>query len=157
MISISHPGPSFQGAEILGNINCVLLQHGQIDHLECSGVGRGEHHWWSYARLISLSPAFSNHTPPITGLQSRKAEVRHGRDQVIADAALLREEFRRHHGAHQMAGLVRPRAAAAVAIKARDWVCTAGLQLGTEDIRFTIHSPSLAGRGTECAVPQQRS
>jgi hypothetical protein len=93
---------------------------------------------------MSLRPAFSNHTPPVTGLQSRKAVLRHGRDQVIANAALLHEEFRRHHGAHQMAGLARSKAAAAVAIEACDWVRTAGLEFGTEDIGFTVHNPSLA-------------
>jgi hypothetical protein len=54
------------------------------------------------------------------------------------------KEFRCQHCAHQMAGLRGPGAAAAVAIKAGERISAAGLQFCTEDIRFTIHSPSLA-------------
>jgi hypothetical protein len=59
------------------------------------------------------------------------------------------KEFRCQHCAHQMAALRGSGAAAAVAIKAGERISAAGLQFGTEDIRFTIHSPSVA----ETCVP----
>jgi len=101
---------------------------------------------------VGLKPTLSNYTPAIAGSQTRKAVLGHWRDQVIADPPLVLEESRCHYGAHQMAGLVRSRAAAAVAIEACDRVRTAGLQFATEDIRFTVHRPSLAGRRAKCVV-----
>ena len=53
------------------------------------------------------------------------------------------KKIRCHDRAHQVAGLSWSRAAAAVAIETGDRIATAGLQFGTEDIRFTIHSPSV--------------
>jgi YNFM family putative membrane transporter len=53
------------------------------------------------------------------------------------------KEFRCQHRAHQMACLRWSRAAIAVAIEASERIRTAGLQFSTEDVRFTIHSPSL--------------
>jgi hypothetical protein len=54
------------------------------------------------------------------------------------------KEFRCQHCAHQMACLRGAGAATAVAIEAGERISAAGLQFSTEDIRFTIHSPSLA-------------
>ena len=93
---------------------------------------------------MSLKPTLRNHAPAITGLQTRKAVLGHWRAQVITDAPLVLEEFRRYHGAYQMDCLIWSGRAATIAIEARDWVRTTGLQLGTEDIRFTVHSPSLS-------------
>jgi hypothetical protein len=92
---------------------------------------------------VSLKPALRNHTPAITGLQTRKAVLGHWRDQVIADAALVLEEFRGYHSAHQMDCLIWSKAAAAIAIEAGHWVHSAGLQFATEDIGFTLHTPSV--------------
>ena len=74
----------------------------------------------------------------------RKAERGRRRDQVIADAALLPQEFRGHHRAHQMNGLIWSRGAAAVAIEAGNRICAAVLQFVAEDVHFTLHNPSLA-------------
>ena len=93
---------------------------------------------------MSLKPTLRNHTPAITGLQSRKAVLGHRRDEVIADAALLLEEFRCYYGAHQMDCLRGPGGAAAIAIEAGHWIRTAGLQLAAEDIGFILHTPSVA-------------
>jgi hypothetical protein len=136
-----------QGAQVLRDINRVRPQYGQVDHLQGMGVGAGQHYRWSNARLVCLSPPFSNHTPPIPRLQTRKAVLGHRRDQVIPDAALMIKKFCCQHCTHQMAGLRGSGAAAAVAIKAGKRISAAGLQFSTEDIRFTIHSPSLAETG----------
>jgi hypothetical protein len=95
---------------------------------------------------VSLKPTLRNHAPAITGLQTRKAVLRHRRDQVIADAPLLLEEFRCYHGAHQMSCLIWSEGAAAIAIEAGHWVRAAGLQFAAEDIGFTLHTPSVAPR-----------
>jgi hypothetical protein len=136
-----------QGAEVLRDINRVRPQYRQIDHLQGPGIGAGQQHRRSDAGLVRLSPAFGNHTPPVAWLQTRKAVLRHGGDQVVSDAALMIKELRCQHRAHQMAGLRGPGAAAAVAIKAGERISAAGLQFSTEDIRFAIHSPSLARTG----------
>ena len=94
---------------------------------------------------MSLKPTLRNHTPAITRLQTRKAVLGHWRDQVIADAPLLLEESRGYHCAHQVDCLIRPRGAAAIAIEAGNRICATALQFATQDIRFTVHRPSLAG------------
>ncbi len=94
---------------------------------------------------MGLKPTLSHHAPAIAGLQTRKAVLGHWRDQVIADAPLVLEESRGYHCAHQVDCLIRPAGAAAIAIEACDRVRTAGLQFAAQDIRFSVHSPSLAG------------
>jgi YNFM family putative membrane transporter len=54
------------------------------------------------------------------------------------------KEFRCQHGTHQVPRLRWSEAAAAVAIETGERLDAAGLQFGPEDIRFTIHRPSLA-------------
>lgn len=102
---------------------------------------------------MGLSPTSSNHTPPIAGLQTEKAELGRRRDQVVADAPLMLQELRGNHRAHQMGSLIRSRAAATIAIEARDRVCTTGLQFGTKDIGLIVHTPSVTGTGTLVATP----
>jgi hypothetical protein len=135
---------SLQRAEVFWDVNRVLLQHRQVDHLKSSGVGGSQHHRRSYACLICLTPAFSKYAPAVTRLQAGKAVLRHWSDQVIADTALMIKKLSCDDRAHQMARLRWPRAAAAVAIETGDWIGTTGLQFGTEDIRFAIHSSSVA-------------
>jgi hypothetical protein len=141
MTSICHG--SLQGAEILWHVDRIRPQQAQVDHLQRPGVRGGQHHRWRHASLVGLRPTFSHHAPAIARSQTRKAIVRHWGDQVIADAALMIKKIRCHDRAYQVAGLSWSRAAAAVAIETGDWIATAGLQFGTEDIRFTIHSPSV--------------
>jgi hypothetical protein len=87
-----------------------------------------------------------DHAPAITGLQTRKAVFGHRRDQVIAHAPLLAEEFSSYHRAHQMDCLIWSRGAAAIAVEAGHWVRAAGLQFVAGDIGFTLHTPSVAPR-----------
>jgi hypothetical protein len=54
------------------------------------------------------------------------------------------KKFRCQHSTHQVARLRWSRAAATVAIETGERLGAAGLQFSTEDIRFTIHSLSLA-------------
>lgn len=134
---------SLERAEVLRDVNRVLLQHSKIDYFERSDVGGCQYHWWSYTSLVGLKPALGNHTPPVAGLQTRKPERGRRRDQVVPDAPLLPQELRGHHCAHQMNGLIWSSGAAAIAIEAGNRVCATALQFAAEDIRFTLHSPSL--------------
>ena len=97
---------SLQGAEILRNVNRVWLQHGQVDHLQRSGIGGGQYHRWSHPGIVGLEPTLRDHAPAIAGLQTRKAILGNWRDQVITNVALLLEEFRGYHRAHQMDCLI---------------------------------------------------
>ena len=130
---------SLQGAEILRHVDRIGPEHGQVDHLQRSGVRGGQHHWWRHTSLVGLRPAFGHDAPAIARSQTWEAIIRYRRDQVIADAALMIKKIRCHDRAHQVAGLSWSRAAAAVAIETGDRIATASLQFGTEDIRFTIH------------------
>ena len=134
---------SVQRAEIFWHVDRIRPQQAQVDHLQRPGVRGGQHHRWRHASLVGLRPTFSHHAPAIARSQTRKAIIRYWGDQVIADAALMIKKIRCHDRAYQVAGLSWSRAAAAVAIETGDWIATAGLQFGTEDIRFTIHSSSV--------------
>jgi hypothetical protein len=138
-------GP-FQRAEVLGNVDRVRLQLGQVDHLQRPAVGCGQHHRGSDSGIVSLSPTFGNDTPPIAGSEAGKAVLRHRCDQVVADIALMIKKFSCQYSTHQVESVRWTRGAAAVAIKARNRICTARLQLGTENIGFTVHSPSVSKR-----------
>ena len=137
-------GDSLQRAEVLWNVNGVLLQHSEIDHLERSSVGGGQNHRWSRPGLMSLKPTLRDHAPAITGLQTWKAVFGDWSDQVIPDTPLVLEEFRCYHGTHQMDCTIWSGAAAPIAIEACDRLRTAGLQFAAEDIAFTLHNTSLA-------------
>ena len=63
------------------------------------------------------------------------------------------KKFSRQHSTHEVESVRWTRGAAAVAIEARNRICTARLQLGTEDIGFIVHSPSVA----KCCVPSSPS
>src|ERR1700736_4742759 len=56
-------------------------------------------------RLQSLLPARCAQTPAITGLQSRKAESRHRRREIIAARLRELEKAHGHHGAHSVAAV----------------------------------------------------
>ena len=84
----------------------MWLQHGQVDHLQRSGIGGGQYHRWSHPGIVGLEPTLRNHAPAIAGLQTRKAILGNWRDQVITNVALLLEEFRGYHRAHQMDCLI---------------------------------------------------
>jgi hypothetical protein len=118
---------SLQRTEILGDVNRILLQHGKINYFERSGIGGRKHDRWSYSSLVGLKPPLRNHTPPVARLQPRKTERGRRRDQVVADAALLPQEFRGHDRAHQMNGLIWSRGAAAIAVETGNRICAAAL------------------------------
>ena len=48
-------GP-FQRAEVFGNVDCVRLQLGQVDHLQRPDVGCCQHHGGSDSGVVGLSP-----------------------------------------------------------------------------------------------------
>ena len=93
---------------------------------------------------MGLKPTLRNHAPAITGLQTRKTVLGEWCHQVIPDAPLVLEEFRCHHGAHQMDGIIWSGAAAPIAIETCDRLRAAGLQFAAEDIALTLHNTSLA-------------
>ena len=65
------------------------------------------------------------------------------------------KKFSRQYSAHQVESVRWTRGTAAVAVEARERICTARLQLGTEDIGFRVHSPSVSKRGV-CHPPVGR-
>src|SRR6185437_11440918 len=79
-------------------------------------------------------------------------ELWHRRSQIVADAALVLQEFRGHDGADGMAAqILRPGAAAPVPVKAGDRVGAAWLQFPAQHIAIghtgSISHPAASGNG----------
>jgi hypothetical protein len=76
---------------------------------------------------MGLKPTLSNHAPPVAGVQTGKAEHGRRRDQVVAGAPLMLQEFCGYHRAHQMNGLIWSTGATTITIEAGNRVCAAAL------------------------------
>ncbi len=73
--------------------------------------------------------------------------MRHGGDQVVADAALMGKELGRHDRADRMAAEVLwAGVAAAIAVKARHGIVAARLKLAAEHVPLA-HASSIAHQG----------
>src|SRR5271155_400470 len=99
-------------------VDRVALQHLQRDDLQGGLVGRGQSDFGSFAGLECLLPALGAQAPAIARLQTRKAEFRYRRRQIVAGR--LRE--RQKGGIDAGANRVQPEIlgsgiAAAVAVK----------------------------------------
>jgi len=134
---------SLQGAEVFWHIDRVRLQHGQVDHVQRTGISGRQDNRRGDSRGVRLKPAIDNNTPSVAGPKTREAVLGHRCDQVVSHAQLMLQKFSRHHRAHQMNGPTWAKAATTIAVEASERVGSTGLQLLTEDVAFTIHNSSL--------------
>ena len=95
-----------EGAGVGGDVDGVLTEHVQRDDLQRALVGGGQHHRSRGAVAVRAQPVRRGHAPPVPRHQAGEAELGHRRGQVIADAALMREELRGHHRADRVAAQV---------------------------------------------------
>ena len=69
-------------------------------------MGRGKHDRSGFALSIGAEPVRGRDTPTVPGNQPRESVLRHWRGEVVADAALVFEEFGRDNGADRVAAEV---------------------------------------------------
>jgi hypothetical protein len=67
VVSKKSVGWSLQQAQILGNVDRMWAQHGQVDHLQRPGVGGSQRRRAARRRLVKPQPNVSHHTPPAYG------------------------------------------------------------------------------------------
>lgn len=119
----------------------MLSQDLQRDQIEGAFMGRSEDHRRRHPIVMSPQPIHRGHTPSIAGHQAREVVLRHRRTEVIADAVLMIEELRGHHGTNGVtAEVLRTGGAGPVTIKAGEWIDAAGLQVAAQDVSIT-HRP----------------
>jgi hypothetical protein len=121
-----------------GHVDGMLAENLQRHDLEGALVGGGQHDVRGRPVTVGPQPVRGGHAPPVAGDQAGESVLRRRRGQVVADAALVRQELDRHHGADRVAARVLGAGcAAAVPVEASDRVAATGLQLAAEHI--TIH------------------
>lgn len=85
--------------------------------------------------IIRLFPAFDADAPAVTGFEAGETPLRAGRDEVIADHLLVAQELFGHQDADGVfAGVFGAGIALAIAIKASQRICAAGLQDATKNV-----------------------
>ena len=121
-----------------GDVDGVGPQDLQRDDLERALVGRGQHHRGGGTVAVRLQPVGRGHAPPIPRHQPGEPELGHRRRQVVADPALMLEEFGGHHRADgvtaQVLGAGR---AASVPVEAGERIGSTRLKLAAEHITVT--------------------
>ena len=94
--------------------------------------------------VVGEQPIRRSHTPAIPRYQAGKTVPRHGRREVVANAALMLEEFGGYHSTDGVAAVVLgPTGAAPVSIKAGEGVRATGLEFPPSTLRSTIPAVSL--------------
>src|SRR5829696_5934368 len=120
---------SFQGAEVVGDVDGVLAQRLDGHDLQRPLVRGGQDDARRGPRLVGLQPADGDHAPAVAGAQAGEAVLRSGRGQVVAELALHGEELGGDDRADGVrAQVLGPRGAVAVAVEAGQRVDAARLQ-----------------------------
>src|SRR5206468_10786016 len=96
---------------------------------------------------VGPQPVRCRHAPPVPRHEPGELERRHRGGEVVPDAALMLQELGGDHGADRVAAqILRPGAAAPVAVEAGEGVGATRLQLAAQDIAL-VHESSIPTRG----------
>ena len=134
---------TLEAARAGGHVHGVLAERGEGNDLQRQLVGGGEHHVRSGSIVVGAQPVRGCHTPAIPRRQAGKAVPGHGRRKVIANAALMFQEFGGYHSTDRVApGVLRPAGATSVSIKSGEGIRATGLQLLAQTLRSTIPAVS---------------
>jgi hypothetical protein len=121
-----------QAAGAGGHVDGMLLERGQGDDLQGQFMSRSQHDVRSSTVVVGTQPVRRSHTPAIPRHETRKAILRHGRREVVTDAALMLQELGRHHRTDRVAAAVlRPARAAPVSVEASEGIRPTRLKLAT--------------------------
>src|SRR5258705_11003583 len=137
------------------HVDGVLFQRVEGYHSQRLLVRRRQHDGCSDAGLECLAPGGGAHAPAIARLETGKAEVRRGGDQVIALFACELEELPRDLRADDVqAEILRPSVAATVPIEARSGRGGAGREGAAEHVSIVVgHRASYLSRRTSIPSP----
>ncbi len=132
-----------QCAGIGGDVDGVLGKHCEGHDLKRPFMSGGQDHMGGRAIVMSSQPVSCCHAPAVPRRQPGELELRNRGRQIVADAALVLEEFSGHHGADRVASPVLwPGATAPITVEAGDRVGAAWLQFTTDHIAI-IHRGSI--------------
>lgn len=134
----------------------MKLQDLERDDFECALVGRSQDHGGGRTVLMGPQPVEGSHAPAIAGNEPREPIGGHGGAEVVADAALVLEEFRSHDGADRVSSLiVGPRTAASVAIEPGDGICATRIECLAQNVLLG-HGTSIAANGHGTPIASDR-
>src|SRR5271156_4284583 len=141
---ISPARPALQAAQIVGDVHGVLLQGFQRHDVEGPLMGGRQHHRGGETIAVGQQPVAGGDAPPVPGYQTGKPELRHGCREIVADHALVLEEFGSHHSANRVqAEIFRPARAATVAVKAGERLAAARFQRTAQYVALRHSCPAL--------------
>lgn len=131
----------------------MALEFIDFYNLERALMRRPQHHAWRYTGIEGLLPSRRAETPAIARSEARKPRRGMRRHQVVAPATAVFEELGGDPGTdHVGTEVLRPGAAATVAVEAGQWVFAARLQRLAEDVQLFCHdrvydfAPALSGQ-----------
>lgn len=122
----------------------MLAKRGEGHEFECPFMGGRQNHVGCRAVRVCSQPVHCGHAPPVAGLEPGEAILRHGCDEVVADATLVFKERGRDHRADCVAPAVLGAGAAApVPIETGEGVDATRLKLSSQHIAIG-HRSSIA-------------
>lgn len=128
-------------------VHGVLLECLERNDLEGALVGGRQHDEGGGAVAVGPQPVDRGHAPAIAGNEPGEVVLGDRRGEVVADAALVLEEFGGDHGADGVAApILGSGRAAPVPVEARQRVGAARLQRAAQHISIS-HPCSIADRG----------
>ena len=114
----------------------VRAQVFQRNKFKRADMRSGKHHSRRTSGFKRLLPPGYAQTPSITAYKTRKAELRNGRDEIVANRRTEAKELLGHYRAHGMQTVIaRTGTAVAITIKASARLPTATFELTTKNIR----------------------
>ena len=117
-------------------------------------MGGCQDHVGGRAVLVRSQPVDCGHAPAVAGHEPGKAILRHGSDQVVADATLMLKERGRDHSADRVASAVLGTSATApVTVEAGWGVDATRLKLSAQHITIA-HRTSIAPPAAERSAPR---
>ena len=122
----------------------MLAERGEGHEFECPFMGGRQNHVGCRAVRVCSQPVHCGYAPPVAGLEPGEAILRHGCDEVVADATLVFKERGRDHRADCVApAILGAGAAAPVPIETGEGVDTTRLKLSSQHIAIG-HRSSIA-------------
>jgi len=128
------------------NVYRVLSKDGQRYDFERPFMSGRKHHKRCRTIVVRSQPVPRRDAPAIPGYKSWEPVLMHRSDEIVADAALMVEEFRGHDGTNRVAAeILGPGVAAPISKEPGDRVETTRFEFSAQDVAFN-HRDSIAQR-----------
>jgi hypothetical protein len=123
----------FAGQSDLRRVRAQVFERNKFKRAD---VRSSEHYRRGASGFKRLLPPGYAQTPSITAYETRKAKLRNGRDEIVANRRTEAKELLGHHRAHGMQTVIaRTGAAVTIPIEASARLPTATFELTTQNIR----------------------